>query len=373
MDEIETILLLVFIFLAPYCALITVFIIGWLRLPDYKQTEDRPGAMVSLVIAVRNEINNLRSLEACLSVIDYPQDKLEIILVDDHSDDGSLDIMKQFDLCNLKVFSLPQNEEGKKAAIAMGVTYSEGDVVLCTDADCSFKPQWVQTMVSYYIEKSPDIVFGGVNYSKTNTVWQQLMALEFSSLVACGAGAAGFGSAIYNNAANVLYRGGFIRENLQWMEKNIASGDDVLFLQNAKKENGVKIDYIKSDDVWVTTDPPENFSAFLSQRIRWASKGRNYTDILAKVTGYVVFFTNLLLLSFLVLAIGFPPISIWFFIGFIVKITFDFVILSLYLISCNRFSLMKWFVLVELGYVIYAPVVGLMSRFLKYKWKGRKY
>ena len=54
----------------------------------------------------------------------------------------------------------------KKNAIKKAVALAEGEIILATDADCSFSPTWVQTMASYFADSNIKLVSGPVGFHK---------------------------------------------------------------------------------------------------------------------------------------------------------------------------------------------------------------
>ena len=70
----------------------------------------------------------------------YPKEKLEIIFVNDHSNDNSINELLNHKMQNLRILNLSKNEFGKKKAISFGVHNASGDIILATDADCFLLP-----------------------------------------------------------------------------------------------------------------------------------------------------------------------------------------------------------------------------------------
>src|ERR1041384_2718126 len=71
-----------------YCAFIFVLIFGFTRLKDTRKPIQVNYNFISVVVPFRNEAENLPNLLNDLSTIEYPSDKWEVILVDDHSTDN---------------------------------------------------------------------------------------------------------------------------------------------------------------------------------------------------------------------------------------------------------------------------------------------
>lgn len=88
---------------------------------------------VSMVIAAFNEERFIsQKLTNCLQ-LDYPKDKLEIIVVSDGTDDGTNDIIQGFQTKGVKVLSYPERR-GKPTALNLGVAETRGEIILFTDA-----------------------------------------------------------------------------------------------------------------------------------------------------------------------------------------------------------------------------------------------
>ena len=103
---------------------------------------------VSVIIAMRNEQEQVIHLLSALNKQVYPIDRLEFILVNDHSTDSTLEILENLAIDNLRVLNMPEGMFGKKSAIAFAMKEAKGEIILASDADCSFSPLWAHTMVA---------------------------------------------------------------------------------------------------------------------------------------------------------------------------------------------------------------------------------
>ena len=104
----------------------------------------------SLIIPAWNEE------EALPLVIEEYMDKVdEIVVVDDGSSDKTYEIAKTYDV---KVFRHEINK-GKVAALRTGVANASGDIIIFTDADCTYPAEYVPQFVSE-LEKGADLVLG---------------------------------------------------------------------------------------------------------------------------------------------------------------------------------------------------------------------
>jgi glycosyltransferase involved in cell wall biosynthesis len=112
---------------------------------------------LSIVIPVYNEEKTLvRVLETVGSV---PYDK-EIIVVDDGSQDGTRDILKQYENRPHFIIEYSAKNQGKGAATRRGIELSRGDVVVIQDADLEYDPKEYPRLLKPITEHGADVVYG---------------------------------------------------------------------------------------------------------------------------------------------------------------------------------------------------------------------
>ena len=164
--------LIIIVILFLYIFLIIRYAFGWSNIKKIAKKNYSP--QVSVVIALRNEESQIDNLLKCLKSQEYPIDKLEFILVNDHSTDRTLFLLEKSDLSNLQILNLPEEKSGKKDSINMAVSVASGDIILASDADCSFTLNWVRTMVNYFTNDDIKLVSGPVSFVRREGVFQSL-------------------------------------------------------------------------------------------------------------------------------------------------------------------------------------------------------
>ena len=112
---------------------------------------------LSVIIPVYNEAKNI---EEILNRVQAQQLANEIVIVDDHSRDGTRDILKKLDgKKNIRVI-LQEKNQGKGAAVVTGMKTAKGDVLLIQDADLEYDPRDYPALLQPIEEGLADVVYG---------------------------------------------------------------------------------------------------------------------------------------------------------------------------------------------------------------------
>jgi cellulose synthase/poly-beta-1,6-N-acetylglucosamine synthase-like glycosyltransferase len=367
-------ILLDWLFIASlfYFALIMVLTLGWYTMKTGFEPERKPQKGVSVVIALRNEEDHVGQLLKALSEQTFPKELLEIILIDDHSEDNTINKIELFRQQHpeITIHSFTAPSEGKKKAVAYGVSKASYDFVLLTDGDTIPEKRWIRKMSAYYEEKEFRLVLGPVVYDHEKGFLQKLFSLEFLGLVASGAGAAGAGIPFMGNAANM----GFDKKVFTGIpNEKYASGDDVFLIQQVKKRYGKKaVGFLKDNAALVKTTPPRSLKTFFRQRLRWGSKAKGYKDPVAIAVSLLIFFYNLGLASMFIFSIYYSWLFIIWALFIIFKTLTDLPLVQGYARLTQKTSLLVYTFLLEILFPFYITFTGLASLFIKYQWKGRK-
>lgn len=141
-----------------------VFLRGLLWRRPYKQAEITP--QVSLIIAAYNEANSIEAKLANILSLDYPRDRLEVIVASDGSNDGTEAIVRGYAGQGIKLLAQPR--QGKAPALNAAVAASSGEILVFSDANSMYAPDALRALVRPFADPKVGGVAGNQCYlSKT--------------------------------------------------------------------------------------------------------------------------------------------------------------------------------------------------------------
>lgn len=367
-----------------YLFLIRTYLINWRLVPTpalITGYDNLP--FISIIVAARNE--EIHISDCLLSIVhqDYPRDKFEIIVVDDHSTDSTVLKIKSLQLHydNLKCISIKDrciNKEVisyKREAIKRGIEESKATIILLTDADCEVPPAWIKLMSYPFIHQDCVFVGGPVVIScKNQHILTSFQALDMiGMMIITGAGFQS-GNQLLANGANMAFsKEAFYETGGYTTFPEKASGDDIFLLHQLHKAFPGKIKFIKSLDGTVKTQPVMSFQALINQRIRWASKNRVYQELTIKLSLFLVFLISAMtllsgLFSFLYFNHYFPL----FLLLFSAKFLGDYLLQKEAIYFFKESRLLKYVMMAQIMHTIYIISIGIMGNLnIRYPWKGR--
>lgn len=360
---------------------LVILLISW-RLPSKKVTkaEDEELPTVTILIPVRNEEQHIALLLEDLRRQEYPSHKLEVIVVNDQSTDGTEETFARVvgGIEHFKWLSLdlPHDYKGshKKAAITKGVEHSEADLIIVTDGDCRIGKNWAREVATCWLQEGAVFLSGPVAYITDGSFEDDILTIEFASLIGVGGATMRLGWPTMSNGANMAFsRKAFYEVSGYQGNEHVPSGDDEYLMRKLHRHYPGKLRFMKYTQSVVYTDPPTSWWDFFQQRLRWAGKWRYHRSWGMKLLAVYIFLLHASLLAYPVWALleG-QPLLPW--LGTIgLKLILEWVFLyKVVRLAGHRFSILA-FLLLQLCYSLYAVIFGLAAQWPFYSWKGRKY
>ena len=355
-----------------------------------KGSQDRkkpspPKRGISVVIAARNEEDNIVACLRGLADQTLPPEKFEVILVDDGSSDNTAKLAREFArdtdlrLTILGTGGLPGGSGSKKRALSLGVEKAEGEVLLTTDADCRLPPAWAATMAHCFDVDTVGMVIGysGIRPDSGRLGllggWE---AVDFLNLMAAAAAGAGRGRALAASGQSLGFRraaysevGGYARI------MHRGSGDDVLLMQLIRRTQRWRILFAGDVEGHVVHPPSSSLTGLFAKRSRWASNAPLQALLDPPFFAYLActFGMGAMLLATPVLA-WWGSVN-WFSVAaaWLVKSAAEGLLFARSRQVFGRRDLHWQFLAWTLSQPLYIVAVGLFGALGRFDWKGRSY
>jgi cellulose synthase/poly-beta-1,6-N-acetylglucosamine synthase-like glycosyltransferase len=334
----------------------------------------------SIIIPARNEEENIQQCLLSILQQQYPTNLFEVIVIDDHSTDNTVNIIQhlQKQYCNLQLLSLAnliQSKEinsYKKKAIEAAIQITKHEWIITTDADCIVAKTWLHTNAAYIQQYKPVFVGAPVLFSNNGSLLSTFQQIDFMTMQGVTAAAVSAGFHDMCNGANLAYKKEVFNEVEGFKGIDIiASGDDMLLMNKIKQRYPDKIGYIFSRDAFVTTTPMPTWKSFYNQRIRWASKSNHYEDKSILIVLLLMYLFNVSLLVLPIIAL-FHPILFLYWLALLLLKTF---VETTFAVPMSRFFKipLKWYyAFLQLHHIVYMVIAGWLGKAGKYQWKGRQ-
>ncbi len=369
------------VLMSCYAALILLYRMGWEKQPFFRLTgSHHPKTKISVIIPARNEAANIGKCIKAILAQNYPAQLLEVIVVDDHSEDNTAQVVNNFRNKQVRCISLADwlSNKGqiiayKKEAIAAGIANSSGELIVTTDADCTMGIEWLRHIAGKYEVYKPVMIIAPVDFNQDDSLLDIFQSLDFMSMQGITAATHELKLGNMCNGANLAFtRLAYDAVDGYKDIDHLASGDDYLLMMKMQKAYPNRIDYLKAKEAIVYTPPQPDLKGFLQQRVRWASKSGKYDD---KIMTLVLSFVYLFNLTLFILAIAcfFSASAIMISGGMLlIKVVAEMVFLFPVAKFFNKTKQLLYFPFLQPFHIAYIVVAGLMGFVGVYKWKGRR-
>ncbi|MCS6988356.1 MAG: glycosyltransferase [Chloroherpetonaceae bacterium] len=370
MSVIETILALLQVlalaFIVIYALETLVLSVAIHRRFPTKTWEELP--VISVVVAARNEERNIaRCLESLVN-LDYPKEKLDIIIADDRSSDRTADIIRDYAerFPFARYLAVQESDiKGKGNAIHQAVLIAKGEFILMTDADCAVQPTWAKETIKYFTDETGLVC--GITTPRSSRLFERIQELNWTYLLSTGSAVAAIGYPIGGIGNNFSFRKSAYLEVGGYAKVRFSVTEDFALFQAIKKTKW-KIAYPALRETQNITEPAQTVAELYKQQKRWILGGTS-ADWKSWITLLVGFGTHLLsALSFVIFPIKTALTML------AVKVGADALFLAAPLIRLRMTRLAPTFPFFELYQyilIIFVPISLLFDR--KIVWKGRVY
>lgn len=325
---------------------------------------------VSVIIAARNEEDNLfNNIELILNQ-DYPE--FEVVVVNHQSIDNSKHILMALQKIykNLRVIEIEKNRHlkiGKKLPITLGVKSSKYEHLLYTDADC--KPvsnQWIRMMVENFSDKK-EIVLGYGPYKKQKGFLNRMIrfdtvqiAVNYFSFALNGLPYMGVGRNMAYKKSRFMAVGGFKSHY------GIPSGDDDLFIRDAATRKNVSIEI--RPESYCYSEPKVTWEDWFRQKRRHYGTSNEYKVFTRALLGIFPMMLVLQLLTFVSLLL-FTEFRFWSLVIFGILLIMRWFWQSFNFRKLNAGSLAAFYPVLEYVHIAITASMYYSKGYQKDQWK----
>ncbi len=324
---------------------------------------------VTIIVAARNEEKNIGTCLESLNLLKYSEGKLEIIIVDDYSEDNTGKIIDEFIKDKPRFRKIYPDEKsgllGKVNSVASAVKQAKGEIILLTDADCTVPSTWAETVVSYY-QNNVGMV-NGFTVLNNDNIFSGIQSVDLVFLLSTAAGTINLNYPISCIGNNMSFRKEAYMETGGYEKLPFSVTEDFMLMKGVAELKRYKIIYPLDRKAVVVSKVCPDLNELIKQKKRW---GRGGFD--APFGGMIImgtaFLTNLMILL--------SPLffsTVWLYLA-VFKIMADYFFLHPVHNELGTRLRVKYFVYFQIYFILYTvilPLILLFSR--KISWKGRNY
>lgn len=230
----------------------------------FKDESEYPG--VTITVPAYNEGENVAKTVESLLKLNYPKDKLFLILVDDGSrDDGkTFEVMKRYEgHPQIKIFSKPNG--GKYTAQNLGLEHTTTPFLGCLDSDSMVDPEALNRIMSYFIEDPTVMAVAPTIISNTEeNIVQRAQKADYELQIYVKK-MLGFVNAIHVTPGPFSIFRKEVFEKIGPYRHAHTTEDQEIALR--MQQHRMKIEH--APDAYVLTNTPKTVKALYKQRARW--------------------------------------------------------------------------------------------------------
>jgi len=241
------------------------WIITYLNMKDKTTQDPKPSRhpSISIIIPTYNEARNIKQcIDSCLN-LNYPKEKLEIIVVDDGSTDNTKRICQEY-VKKKRIKYFYKRNTGKPDSLNRVIPKTKGELITVLDADSLFTRNSLKRMVGYFNDQRTGAVIPSIKVYKPKSIIERVQQIEYLISMFLRKMFSNVNGLFTTHGAGSLFRkdlilkvGGFDKENL--------TEDMDIALKIAKQGKIIK----SSINSITYTRVPKTLKELYHQRTRW--------------------------------------------------------------------------------------------------------
>lgn len=328
---------------------------------------------VSVIIAARNEKDNIEKCINSLKNLKYNKDLYEIILVNDKSTDNTKELMLNVAGKDSNFVIIDSNNsessnlKGKANAIDTGIQIAKGDIILTSDADCEIPPDWIFETAKYY-DKNTAMVCGFTNIKFTDSFFFKLQALDWVYLLSLASGSTGINKTLSCIGNNLSFRKSAYNEVGGYAGIEFSVTEDFALMRAIYKLKKYKIKYPVNYKSVVWTEACQDLKTLYKQKKRWF-KGGLKINMLGYLMGLELYLMNLTLVFGLLILDPLIYLTL-----ILIKFFSELLLILPVIFRLKLKNLLPYYFFYEIYFAFYGLLLPFSFIFGgSIDWKGRKF
>jgi cellulose synthase/poly-beta-1,6-N-acetylglucosamine synthase-like glycosyltransferase len=226
---------------------------------------------VSLLIAAHNEESEIEDRVLNALALDYPRDKLEIVIASDGSTDRTNEIVQQYARHGVTLFAYPERS-GKATVLNKSVPRLRGEIALLSDANTHMAPDSARRLATWFADPDVGAVCARLVLTDPQT-GQNIDGLYWKYETFLKKCESRLGALLGSSGA--LYA---IRKHLVPLVPAVTLNEDMVIPLEAKRRSGCRVEYDGHAVAWEVTPP--TIRAEFRRRVRIGAGGFQSIEIL---------------------------------------------------------------------------------------------
>jgi len=373
-------IMLIIAFISLYT---TILWLSFLYLGNFDRKKSRIGEypLVTIAIPAHNEEKGIRQTIQSVLDMKYPEDKLELIVINDASTDNTKEIAEEIISQNrsrdIKLLNTKECYGKKSPGMNRALRIAKGEFFGCVDADSIVDKNALHPMLPHFSERKVGAVISAIQVNDPKNIYEKIQHFEYIMGILTRKLMASIGTLVMTPGVLSIYRTDVLKIVGGFDENNITEDFEIAL---RLKDAGYCVEL--ETDSHTFTNVPNNFRSLWNQRIRWfrgfIENHRKYKHMILnrefKTYGMFQIPFNILSVPILILSAGL------IFYGFM-KYSYEFILRSVVITNYFKNSILhipslKEILLLQnlkIGIpILFASVLGIIMIVYAYRQVNQK-
>lgn len=236
---------------------------------------------VTIIVPCWNEESTVAGTLDSIRALDYPKDRLEIIVVNDGSTDNTQAVLEAYHAQHPEITFISKENGGKHTALNAGIAIARGEIIGCLDADSFVAPNALREVVKYFEDPTTMAVTPSVRVWRPEGLLQRMQEAEYDMSIFIQKSLSLLGALTVTPGPFSFFRACVFKELGGY--RHAHSTEDMEYAMRMQKA-GYKI--VNAHTARVFTKTPKTLKTLYKQRRRWTygflANARDYHELFFK-------------------------------------------------------------------------------------------